>query len=72
MTKPVQVSIDQATLDLFLGECAAIHACCDQSLVPRDIDGEGLSFSQRVAILSGAYRGLAARVGQDSLFPTVH
>ena len=71
MTKPKQVSIDQSTLDFFSAECAQVHALCDHALVPRDLDGSGLSFTQRVAILHGAYIGLAGRVGMADLFPTI-
>ena len=71
MTKPKQVQIDESTLHFFTAECEQVHALCDHALVPRAIDGSGLSFAQRVAILHGAYIGLAGRVGMADHFPTV-
>ena len=70
MTKPKQVPIDASALHFFTDECEQVHALCDHALVPRDIDGSRLSFAQRVAILHGAYIGLAGRVGMADHFPT--
>lgn len=45
-------------LELATKEFDIIHVLCDRAEVPRFVDGEKMSASQRVAILEGAWRDL--------------
>jgi hypothetical protein len=70
--KPKKVAIEQSTLDFYIAESQAIHALCDRAEVPQELgDGIGLSMSQRVAILEGAYRRMVAK-NNGSELPLEH
>lgn len=71
MSKNTKVQIDQATLDFFAAEALQIHALCDRSNVPREVNGTAMSMAQRVAILEGVCQGLVSRLGMDPLH-TLH
>ena len=45
------VVMTKSTVDLLTNEILQIHALCDRVRVPRKINGELMSFGQRVAIM---------------------
>lgn len=57
------VQISEEAYSFISEEVLKVHALCDRAQVPRHIDGELLSMSQRVTILEGVQRELTARLG---------
>ena len=46
-------------------EILCVHALCDRAGVPREMNEELLSMSQRVAVLERCYAGMVLRLGMD-------
>lgn len=60
-----EIKLNSDVFAFFCNEAEQVHALCDKARVPRIVDGSEMSMAQRVAILEGAYRGLAVRVGME-------
>lgn len=50
--------LSKEALKFVTDEVLTVHELCDRANVPRDIEGELLSMSQRVAILGQGFRRL--------------
>jgi hypothetical protein len=63
--------ISNGALRFITEEANEIHSLCDSAFVPREINGESLSMSQRVTILTSVYLGLVKRIGAPK-GPSLH
>ena len=58
------ISLRADSYAFFLAEVDAIHTLCDRALIPRTVEGELLSMSQRVTVLENCYRGVIRDLGK--------
>ena len=57
------IKITEETYQFVTEEVLMVHGVCDRALVPREVDGEILSMSQRVQTLELCYVRLVKKLG---------